>query len=143
MCVCVWGDVPAENESRARRGCSRAGRGVAPAVGLCVVLRRTAEHRPARAFPGSRDWRYSSVLCTRAKERLGWPPGLTLVSLAHFLDFTPLRGLQRVPSALALTSPGLRGLRGSPQRQPTACRLCTPGLLLTVGNQTCHPFPFI
>lgn len=76
---------------------------VTPAVGFCG---RAEENQKAQAPPGlspeAEDCGYSSVLLTRAKESLGWAPGLRLVSL----DFTPLQGLQRVLSALAVTSPG-------------------------------------
>lgn len=120
-----------------------AGQGVAlavtPTVGFC---RRAGEDHKARAPPGfspeAEDCGYSSALLTKAKESLGWVPGLRLVSLAHTLDFTPLLGLQRVLSALAVTSPG-------PERQalgqPRVCQLCPVGLIPTFGEETWPSLP--
>lgn len=102
---------------------------VTPAVGFCG---RAEEDHKAQAPPGfspeAEDCGYSSVSLTRAKESLGWAPGLRLVSLAHTLGFIPLQGLQRVLSALAVTPLG-------PERQvseqPRVCQLCPLGLIPT------------
>lgn len=60
------------------------------------------------------------------------------MSLAHTLDFTPLQSLQRVLSALAVTSPG-------PERQasgqPRVCQLCPLGLIPTFGEDTWPSLP--
>lgn len=79
----MYVEMPAENYSKALRGCRLAGQGVVlagtPTVGFC---RRAEEDRGAQAPPGfspeAEDCGYSSVLLTRAKESLGWAPGLRL-----------------------------------------------------------------
>lgn len=112
---------------------------VTPTVGFCG---RTEEDHKAQAPPGlspeAEDCGYGSVQLTRAKESLGWAPGLRLVSLAHTLDFTPLQGLQRVLSALAVTSPG-------PERQASGqsrvCQMCPLGLIPTFREETWPSLP--
>lgn len=60
------------------------------------------------------------------------------MSLAHTLDFTPLQGLQRVLSALAVTSPGTQRQASG---QPRVCQLCPLGLIPTFGEETWPSLP--